>query len=462
MRAVRWRFVWVVGLLVSGLAACGAPRPPAMPVAPRYPDVPLLTVPAPLVVPPDARERHDTAWRRLQSGDLRGATRDYSAALAAAPGLYPAQTGLGYIAFLEQRWDDAARWFDAALTMDRSYVPALAGRVETALSADDDRAAIRTLEAWLLVAPVGPDRDDLRGRLDVLRLRAVQAELTLAATAREAGRLDEAQAALDRAREMAPDSAVVLRELARVEGVRGAFDAAETHARAAVALDAWDGEAHAVLGDVLEAHGRLRDAAAAFARAAAVDPRPEWRARAEDLGRRADFAALPVELREIPASQALTRGQLAALLGTRLEAVLERAPRRIPVVLTDVRSHWAASWILPVTRAGLMEAFPNHTFQPGTVVRRSDLAQVVWQAIQVLGTPRAEDVARWRAARPTLADVPSTHLAFPAIAAAVASGAMSLVDDTRFVPGRAVSGAEALAAVARLEQITQAGGGRRP
>lgn len=468
MRATRGQHLWWGVLLVTGLAACGAPLPPAMPSAPRYPDVPALTVPAPLVVPPDVRDRHDTAWRRLQAGDLRGAVRDYSAALVASPGFYPAEAGLGYVAFLERRWDEAARWFDAALSKDGTYVPALAGRVETALSAEDDRAAIRALEAWLTVAPAGADRDDLRGRLDVLRLRAVQAELTLAATAREAGRLDEAQAALNRAREMSPESAVVLRELARVEGVRGAFDAAETHARAAVALDPGDGEAHAVLAEVLEAHGRLREAAAAFARAAALDPRPGWRARSEDLVRRADFAALPDEFRAIPSSQAITRGQLAALLGSRLEAAIERAPRRVTVVLTDVRSHWAAPWILPVTRAGLMDAFPNHTFQPAAVVRRSDLAQIVWQAIQVLGAHRTGDVARWRAARPAVTDVPSTHLAFPAIAAAVASGAMSLVDDTRFMPGRPVSGAEALAALARLEQIAQiaqiaqAGGGRRP
>jgi len=440
-----------------GAAACGAPLPPAMPSTPRFTAVPGLEIPADLVVAPEVTARHTAGWRRFQSGDLRGAAREYAAALALAPAFYPSETGLGYIAFQEEKWADAANWFDTALGRNPTYVPALSGRVETALSQKDDLAAIRALESWLTVAEPGDTRDDLRGRLDVLRLRAVQAELSAAATARHAGRFDEAQAALDRARVMSPDSGIVLRELARVESARGAFDAAEEHARKAVTLDPGDAEAHAVLGEVLEAHGRLRDAATAFSRAASLDPRPEWRDRADALNSRAAFNELPAEYRAIPSSQSVTRGQLAALIGMRLESALARAPRRVTVVLTDVRSHWAAAWILPVTRAGLMDPMPNHTFQPGTVVRRSDLAQIVWRAIQVLGA-RPADVARWRAARPSLADVPRTHLASAAIASAVASGAMSATEDGRFQPGRPVTGAEAIAALARLEQIVGGGG----
>jgi len=450
------RVLLCVGVVAAG--ACAAPRPPAVPSAPRYADVPVLVVPASLHRATDARAHHDAGWARFQSGDLRGATREFTAALTASPGFYPSAAGLGFVAFYEKRWDEAATWFDAALSRDGAYVPALSGRIDTALSGGDDRAALRALDAWLVVAADGPTREELRGRLDVLRLRAVQAELTLAATAREAGRLDAAQAALDRARAMSPESAVVLRELARVEAARGAFDAAETHARQAVALDPGDGEAHAALGEVLAAHGRLRDAAAAFTRAADIDPRPEWRSRAAEITSRADFNALPVEFRAIPSAQSITRGQLAALLGSRLQPSIERAPRRVTVVLTDVRTHWAAPWILTVTRAGVMEPRPNHTFQPGAIVRRSDLAQVIWQAIQVLGTRRTAEISRWRTAHVAVADVSPAHLAFAAISASVASGALSLVDDTRFDPGRPVSGPEAMAAMARLEQIVQGGG----
>jgi hypothetical protein len=40
--------------------------------------------------------------------------------------------------------------------------------------------------------------------------------------------------------------------------------------------------------------------------------------------------------------------------------------------MTDDRGHWAQRWILDITRAGIMDVFPNHTFQPAGIVRRED------------------------------------------------------------------------------------------
>ena len=56
-----------------------------------------------------------------------------------------------------------------------------------------------------------------------------------------------------------------------------------------------------------------------------------------------------------------------------------------PVVLTDIRGNWAAPWIQAVTRAGVIEAFPNHTFQPNATVRRGDLAQAVSRVLALIG-----------------------------------------------------------------------------
>jgi len=225
--------------------------------------------------------------------------------------------------------------------------------------------------------------------------------------------------------------------------------------RRSLTLDPGDAETHAVLATVLEAHGRLRDAAEAFARATALDPRPEWRDRAAALVARADFNALPAEYRAIPSATSVTRAQLAAMLGIRLEAALARAPRRVTVVLTDVRSHWAAPWILPITRAGWMESFANHTFQPSGFVHRADLAQAVWRVAQDLGAAAPQDLARWRASRPTLRDVPRGHLAYADIAGALASGAMGMGDTDRFEPNRPATGSEVVAAIARLEQLAR-------
>ena len=52
-------------------------------------------------------------------------------------------------------------------------------------------------------------------------------------------------------------------------------------------------------------------------------------------------------------------------------AAADAAAARDAALITDVRNHWAATWIMTVARAGVMEPFANHAFQPRTLVRRS-------------------------------------------------------------------------------------------
>ena len=95
----------------------------------------------------------------------------------------------------------------------------------------------------------------------------------------------------------------------------------------------------------------------------------------EALRERAELARLPEEYRAIEQAPQITRGDLAALIGVRLAPLLQASRRRDAVLITDVRTHWAAIWIMSVARAGVMEPFSNHAFQPRTAVRRVDLAQ---------------------------------------------------------------------------------------
>ena len=118
----------------------------------------------------------------------------------------------------------------------------------------------------------------------------------------------------------------------------------------------------------------------------------------------------------------------------------------------------AEATLLGVARAGVMEVYPNHTFQPAAIVRRADLAQASSRALALMaaGNPRLAATIRSPAGR--FPDVPETHLSYQAVATAVASGVMAVTADGTFQLGRPVTGAEALAAIGRLDEI----GGSRP
>jgi tetratricopeptide (TPR) repeat protein len=376
--------------------------------------------------------------------------RDLEELLKVAPDFYPADTALGQVALLQRDTRAALDRFGSAVQKNSRYLPALEGRVDAALAGSDDLTSAVALEQLLAVDPA---RDEARTRLGLLRLRIVQGQLGAAERARSAGRLDEAQAILERTLQVSPGSPVLLRELSVIELTRGDLANAEQHARAAVESDGSDPGSLAALGNVLEAQGRTADAEQAFSRALALDPRPAWRAKRDALRAKARIEALPVEYRAIPGAPSITRAQVAAAIGIDLEALVSRAPKKSAVVVTDVRTHWAAPWILPVTQAGIMDAFPNHTFQPSAAMRRSDLAQVASQLLTLAARP--DDLVKWRAERPKLEDVPAGHLAYRAIGMVVAAGILPLDATGRFSPGRPASGTDLTTVIARIKQLTR-------
>ena len=136
--------------------------------------------------------------------------------------------------------------------------------------------------------------------------------------------------------------------------------------------------------------------------------------RTATVGGGGDLTMLVARLDGVPQALMATREQLAALLGVRLDDLFKRAPRRNAVVITDTRGSWAIPWILPVTRAGVMEVYPNHTFQPSAAVRRGDLAEAASRVLSIIAAETPALDASWRSPTRQFPDVPPAHLGFSA------------------------------------------------
>jgi tetratricopeptide (TPR) repeat protein len=399
---------------------------------------------------PEDAGRVERGWRFLQANDLQGADREFEAALSRTPTFFPARAGSAYVALAGTRFDQALRGFDAVLRMAPTYVPALVGRGQTLLAVKRDAAALEAFEAALAV---DGSLADLRSRVDVLRFRGLQDLIETARAAAVAGRLDEAAAAYERAIAASPDSAFLYRELGEVAERQRNVDAALNRFRRAVELDAADAVSLTHIGQLLEARQDYGGAEAAYRQAAALDPSPALAARVAAMGERARDAKLPAQFQAIGASPLIARGDLAALIGVRLEDVLRLAPAR-EVVVTDIAGHWAASWIDAVVRAGVIEPFANHTFQPASPVTRADLAGAVSRVL-TLAAGRRPELRPYLAARPAIADISVGHLSYTAVSAAVSAGVMPLVPGNRFEATRPVSGAEASDVVLRLRDLAR-------
>lgn len=437
--------------LVSGCAAKPKPAAPTlMPaLAPAYPEFQYPDVPASLR-DPKATAALDRGWQELQRNDIAAAQREFQTALGRDQTFYPALAAQGYASLGRHEYGDALKSFDAALNRDQAYVPALVGRGHALLALDRPDEALIVFDA---AARQNPALEDLRNRVEVLRFRGLQTRIAQARAAAAAGRLADARAAYETAIAASPESAFLFRELAAVDRAAADDTAATTHLRRAIELDPMDASAFVELGAALERQSDLPGALRAYSTAASLDPSPELAERTAALTRRIREAQLPAPYTAIGTVAQVTRGDLAALIGIRLESLVMAAPKR-PVVVTDTRGHWAASWIAQVVDAGLIPAFDNHTFQPASVVRRVDLADAAARALRLL-PPSPRLTAARATARPAIADVQPSHLSYGTIVDVVNAGVMPLVDG-RFLLTRAVSGAEAIEVVNRLQALLSA------
>jgi tetratricopeptide (TPR) repeat protein len=434
------------------LSACAPKLAPAPVVTtPKFPEFMRPAVPA-AYASSAAAPGTSRGWAFLQAGDFKNAERELSSALKADPAFYPAATSLGYVELAKKDAKAALAHFDRALelTPQHSDVSALVGRGQALLGLNREADALAAFEA---AVAADPSQADLARRVEVLRFRTVEQGLARARDAAKAGRLDEASQVYQAAIASSPDSPFLYRELAGIERRQGNAAAAIEHFQKAVALDPGDASSFAQLGELLEESGDFEGAAKAYADSLAIEPNRAVEARVEAARARAALALLPAEYRALDQAAQITRAELAALVGIRLAKLLQDAPRVNAALMTDVRNNWAAPWIMTVARAGIMEPFANHAFQPHSVVRRVDLAQAVARLLARTAVVNPVAAKTWEAARLKFADLSTGHLAYPAASAAVAAGVLAAGPGNTFQPSRPVTGAEAIEAVTKIEAL---------
>ena len=432
------------------VSAC-APKIIPMPVAtvPAYPDFIEPSIPPDFTGSPVASTQK-RAWTFLQAGDLKSAEREFGMAIRVAPAFSPAETGLGYVGLAEKDAKAALPHFDRAVERGPNDVSALVGRGQALLALNRPNDALASFRSALAL---DGSLTEIRQRVDVLTFRGLEQDIASARAAARAGRAEEAVQAYRTAIASSPDSPFLYRELAAVERQAGNAGAALEDYRKAASLDPTDARTIAQIGELLEASGDIEGAAKAYSDSLAIEGNPDVEKRLDEVRAKSAVAKLPDEYRAIDQAPQISRADLAALIGIRLAPLLTGSRSGDEALMTDVRANWAATWILAVARAGVMDPFANHQFQPGTVVHRTDLAMA---AARLLGRITAQHPGQrqaWEGARLMFSDLSSSHLAYPAASMAVAAGVMKTGPGDSFQASRTVSGADAIEAIDKLASL---------
>jgi len=442
----RLAYVALAAVLIS---ACGRTVAPPVVTTPRYPDYIF-----PALAQPDQRQadlvrEHDAAWRWFQAGDLGRAETGFQAVLKRSPQFYPSDTALGYLDVIRSDFASAIGRFDRVLQTNPGYVAALVGRGEALLAQNREAEALASFESAL---KADPQLQAIARRVEVLRARALQSNVASARKAAQANQLDEAARLYEQAIAASPDSAFLVRDLADVEVRQGKTEQALARYRRAIEMDSSDATSRMRIGEILDARGDLEGALAMYADANNLEPSAELRRRMGALETRLAYLKLPAEYRAIPQRPSITRGDLASLIGIQLEGLMQRTTPAA-VLITDARAHWASDWIIATAASGIMEPYENHTFQPANVLTRSDLAHAVARMLKVIAAGRPQLLKYWQGRQQKMTDVGVSNLHYADASLSVAAGILPLADGGLFQLSRAVSGAEAIDAVTRIERL---------
>jgi thioredoxin-like negative regulator of GroEL len=289
---------------------------------------------------------------------------------------------------------------------------------------------------------VAPGDELVRRRLTAVKLQATERRMGLAKAALDRGDTEAAAREYSAALETAPEVAGVRLALAELLAGRGDVAGAVSLLEAD---PSGDRQVRLRLASLLMGEQDYGRAADVYRRLLATDPADLDASEGEKAAREgAEAASMPQEYREIPQAARVTRADLAALLAVRVHA-LGRLGAGEPRVALDIGPSWAREQVARVLALGIMDVYPNHTFQPGAVVRRADLARAAARVLDRLGWPRA--------AGPAPADMSPSHLDYEAVSRVVGAGIMSLTPSGAFEPWRPVTGAEAMEVVNGLARL---------
>ncbi len=417
------------------LPSC-APKP-----APPLPEGEDFVYPSPAAGEVSGRERHDLekAWRRVLAGDGR-AVRDYQKILSRRPDLVAAETGLAYARLRGDQVEAAAASFDAILQTQPTYLPALVGAGSTAFRRGDAHGALALYRRALEVAPDDPL---VRKRAAGLKLQVTERHMAAAEVALDVGDEETAAREYEAALDVAPEVAGMRLALADLLVARGEGSRAAATLRA----DPFDDrQVKLRLGEILLGQGEYAEARSVYRDLLERDPsdaeaRRDVRRAQEAL----DFQSQPEAYRQIGSASRARRADLAGLLAVRVTA-LGRLRETRPRVAVDISGSWAREHIARIIGLGIMDVYPNHSFQPRATVRRGDLARAASRVLRRLAWRRSA-----RGTPPT--DMRSSHLDYDAVVTVTAAGLMTRRPDGTFEPLSRVSGRKAVEVVDALARL---------
>lgn len=424
----------LVIIFVTSIAwSCATRQPPP-------PTLYLGNLPAALVAEFSLEDRLlvEEAWSNLRKGEGGKAEKAISRLGAQSP---VHDVGLGYAYLLLNKFQAAEEVFKKALKKYPDWGLIHAGLAQAYQKTGREDQAFSELREILKREPEHPWA---KPQYETLKKKKVEESLREAKNSLRDGNLEKSKEALLKALFYSPQLTEAHLNLADIYQKENNLQSALLHLKAANMIEPENIDILKNYAETLFQADRKAKSLEIYEKLQERDPENrEIAGRIESLKSALGIFELPSQYNSIPFSKAISKEEIAALIAVKLRGILEEQPSTPPIII-DISTSWAAKFIIQAASLGILDIYPNHTFQPKKIITRAETAEILLRLIHYLEKKGYKIIRQIPLEKIQVRDVPPQNYYHKPITEILSYDIMDLTMDQEFRPDLPVSGDESI------------------
>lgn len=386
----------------------------------------------------DERILTEEAWENLRQGRGDKAQKLISKLGTESPFYY---AGMGYASLLLTRISDSENYFKHALQNYPDMTLAHIGLAQVYQKTGNDDLAFVEFREIL-------KREEkniwAQQSYQVLKERKTQESLDEAKTYLAHQDMEKSKEAFLKALYYSPQSTAAHLSLAEIFKKEDNLKNALVHLKAASTIEPDNKSILNVYAETLYQAEDYPRSLEVYERLLDLEPENDnIQTRVKTLKNRLGIFELPSQFDAIPASEAITKEEVAALIEVKFKDTLDE-PKTQPPIIIDISTSWASKYILRAASLGLLDVYANHTFQPKKIVTRAEMADVLNKLINYLKRKNYVFISQIPPEKIQISDVSPDNYYYQPILHIISYAIMNLSTNRTFNPDLPVSGQEAI------------------
>jgi len=395
----------------------------------------------------DERILTEEAWKNLKEGKGNKAKKIISKLGSESPFYY---VGLGYAYYLLNDQNSAEEFFKASLKDYPNMTLNHFGLAQIYQEKGDEELAFLEYREILKREPEHPWA---KSKYENIKSRKTEEALSEANSFLSSGNLERGKVAFLKALYYSPRSTEAHLALADIYKKEKNYQNALVHLKTASFNEPKNVEIQKDYAETLFMAGENKKSLEIYERLKELEPgNKKIEERLQIIKNRLGIYELPSQYDAIQFSEAVTKEEVAALIGIRFQNILKE-PSGKPSIIIDISTSWASKFIHKTASLGIMDVYPNHTFQPKKIITRAEMAEILLSLIDRLKKEGYNFIQQIPPESIQISDVSHDNYYYQPIVLIISFDIMTLSRDKTFKPDFPVSGNECIKFLFIIESL---------